>query len=217
MSGWEFWVDRGGTFTDVIGRSPDGKLFTNKLLSHDPRRSSDAAAAGIAGLLDRAGAAFAPESIAGVRMGTTVATNALLERRGESTCLAITSGFGDALRIGHQARPRLFDLDIKLPLPLYDRVIEIDERVGCDGTVVRELDEERAGRDLGIAFRDGYRAIAIVLMHGWRFTAHEARLAELARATGFTQVSVSHEVAPLVRLLPRGATTVSAARSSAPA
>ena len=208
MSGWEFWVDRGGTFTDVIGRSPDGKLFTNKLLSHDPRRSSDAAAAGIAGLLDRAGAAFAPESIAGVRMGTTVATNALLERRGESTCLAITSGFGDALRIGHQARPRLFDLDIKLPLPLYDRVIEIDERVGCDGTLVRELDEERAGRDLGIAFRDGYRAIAIVLMHGWRFTAHEARLAELARAAGFIQVSVSHEVAPLVRLLPRGATTV---------
>lgn len=204
---WHFWVDRGGTFTDIVARNPGGTIVTHKLLSEDPSRPGDAATAGIRALLGLADGEPLPP-IAGVRMGTTVATNALLERRGSRTALAITRGFGDALRIGYQARPRLFDLDIRLPEPLYERVIEIDERVGADGTVVRALDEARAVADFAAARAEGCEALAIALMHGWRFTAHEARLAELARAAGFTQVSVSHEVAPLIKLIGRGDTTV---------
>ena len=204
---WDFWIDRGGTFTDIVARRPDGALVTHKLLSEDPAHPGDAAVRGIRALLGVAEGAPLP-AIAGVRMGTTVATNALLERRGARTCLAITRGFGDALRIGYQARPRLFDLDIRLPEPLYDRVIEIDERVGADGVVVRALDEAQAAADLAAARGAGCEAVAIVLMHGWRFTAHEARLAELARTAGFAQVSVSHEVAPLIKLIGRGDTSV---------
>ncbi|TRW17576.1 hydantoinase B/oxoprolinase family protein [Glacieibacterium frigidum] len=207
MTAWEFWVDRGGTFTDIVARTPEGGIVTHKLLSEDPARPGDAATAGIRALLGLTDGEPLPP-IAGVRMGTTVATNALLERRGSRTALTITRGFGDALRIGYQARPRLFDLDIRLPKPLYDHVIEIDERVGADGLVVRELDEERAAADFAAARAAGCEAVAIVLMHGWRFTAHEARLAELARAAGFAQVSVSHEVAPLIKLIGRGDTTV---------
>ncbi|QXQ05028.1 hydantoinase B/oxoprolinase family protein [Sphingosinicellaceae bacterium] len=208
-TGWEFWIDRGGTFTDIVARRPDGRLVTHKLLSNSPGGAGDAAVAGIRAVLGLAeGAPLPPGLVAGVRMGTTVATNALLERQGAPTALAITRGFGDALRIGHQARPRLFDLDIRLPTPLYEHVVEIDERMGEGGEVVRSLDEAAALAGLRAARAAGCEAVAIVLMHGWRFTGHEAQLAELAREAGFTQVSVSHEVAPLVKLVPRGDTAV---------
>ena len=208
-TGWEFWIDRGGTFTDIVARRPDGGLVTHKLLSNTPGRASDAAVAGIRAVLGLPEGAELPQGlVAGVRMGTTVATNALLERRGAPTVLAITRGFGDALRIGHQARPRLFDLDIRLPEPLYEHVVEIDERMGKGGEVVSPLDEAAALAGLRAARAAGCEAVAIVLMHGWRFTAHEARVAELARQAGFAQVSVSHEVAPLVKLVPRGDTAV---------
>ena len=206
---WEFWIDRGGTFTDIVARRPDGALVTHKLLSNAPGRTGDAAVAGIRALLGLGdGVAIPAGLISGVRMGTTVATNALLERAGAPTVLAITRGFRDALRIGTQARPRLFDLDIRLPGPLYDQVIEIDERVGADGTIVCALDEVAAAAAFAAARAAGYDAAAIVLMHGWRHTAHEARVAELARAAGFTQVSVSHRVAPLIKLVGRGDTSV---------
>ena len=200
MTGWRFAIDRGGTFTDIVAWDPDGGVRTAKLLSASAAYP-DAAIEGIRRL-----AGDAP--IAEVRMGTTVATNALLERRGEPVVLAITRGFGDALRIGHQARPRLFDRAIVLPEPLYARVIEIDERVTAEGEMLVALDEAAALAGLTAAFAEGYRAVAIVLMHGWRFTAHEVRLAELAHAAGFTQVSVSHDVAATVKLCPRGDTTV---------
>ncbi len=207
--GWDFWINRGGTFTDVVARRPDGVLVTHKLLSNAPGRAGDAAVAGIRALLGLGdGEAIPPGLVAGVRMGTTVATNALLERGGAPTCLAITRGFGDALRIGTQVRPRLFDLDIRLPAPLYERVIEIDERIGADGAVVRPLDEASAATAFAAARAAGYDAVAVVLMHGWRYTDHEARVAELARAAGFAQVSVSHRVAPLIKLVGRGDTTV---------
>ncbi len=197
---WRFAVDRGGTFTDIVAHAPDGSIRTAKLLSTSPLYA-DAASEGIARL---AGG----EPVAAVRMGTTVATNALLERRGERTLLAITRGFGDALRIGHQARPRLFDRAIRLPEPLYARVVEIAERVAADGEVLVPLDEAAAAQAFATAAADGFRAVAIVLMHGYRFPAHEGRLAELARAAGLTQVSVGHEVAATIKLVPRGETTV---------
>ncbi|MDB5972977.1 MAG: 5-oxoprolinase [Hydrocarboniphaga sp.] len=203
---WEFWIDRGGTFTDIVARRPDGLLLTHKLLSDNPEHYRDAAAAGIAWLLARNGDAY--PRIAAVKMGTTVATNALLERRGEPTVLAITQGHADALRIGYQSRPRLFDRHIKLPPPLYSRVIEIDERVAIDGEVLQPLDEAAARRDLTAAYQAGLRSIAIVLMHGWQHQAHEKKLAEIARAIGYTQISVSHEVSPLIKLIGRGDTTV---------
>jgi len=205
-SGWEFWIDRGGTFTDIVARAPDGSLTVRKLLSENPGHYADAATAGIRRILAEAGTPDAP--IAAVKMGTTVATNALLERKGEPTVLAITAGLGDALRIGWQSRPRLFDRHIVLPEPLYGRVIEIGERVAAEGVVLTPLDEDRARGDLQAAFDGGYRAVAIVLMHGWKFTAHEARLAEIAREIGFTQVSASHAVAPLIKLVGRGDTAV---------
>ncbi len=201
--GWEFWIDRGGTFTDIVARTPDGRLLTHKLLSENPERYRDAATAGIAAL--RAGS-DAP--VDAVKMGTTVATNALLERKGEPTVLAITRGHGDALRIGWQARPRLFDRKIVLPEQLYTRTIEIDERVTTEGEVLRPLDEAKARDDLQAAFDAGFRAVAVVLMHGYRHTAHELRVAEIARQIGFTQVSVSHEVGALIKLVGRGDTTV---------
>ncbi len=202
---WQFWIDRGGTFTDVVARSPDGRVLTAKLLSEDPARQEDAAVAAIRQLSGAGDGAIPP---AEVRMGTTVATNALLERKGEPCVLAITRGFADALRIGTQDRPELFVRRIVLPEPPHARVIEIDERVDAHGQVVRPLDEAAALAAFRAAAADGLRAIAIVLMHGWRFTAHEARLAELARDAGFTQVSVSHQVAPLIKLIPRGDTTL---------
>ena len=206
---WEFWIDRGGTFTDVIGRRPDGSLVTHKLLSENPEAYRDAAVHGIRHLLELPpGAAIPSERIGAVKMGTTVATNALLERKGERTLLLITKGFRDALRIGYQARPKIFARHIIKPDMLYERVVEIDERVRADGAVERDLDVNIARRELERAKADGIDAIAIVLMHAYRYGAHEQRLAALAGEVGFTQASASHEVSPLIKLVGRGDTTV---------
>jgi 5-oxoprolinase (ATP-hydrolysing) len=206
---WQFWIDRGGTFTDIVGRAPDGALHTRKLLSENPAQYADAAIAGIRGLLGLApGEAIDPARVACVKMGTTVATNALLERRGEPTALFITRGFGDALRIGSQNRPRLFERRIVLPQMLYAHVAEVRERVTAEGQVLLPLDEADARDRLRAARAAGCGAAAIVLLHGYRHPAHEARLAQLARQAGFAQVSVSHQVSPLPRLVARGDTTV---------
>ncbi|MEU6876950.1 hydantoinase B/oxoprolinase family protein [Streptomyces sp. NPDC046712] len=206
---WEFWIDRGGTFTDIVGRRPDGRLVTRKLLSHDPARTHDAAVAGIRLLLGLGPDEPVPaDRIDVVKMGTTVATNALLERRGEPTVLLVTEGFRDALRIAYQNRPRLFDRHIVLPEAVYERVIEVPERVDAHGRVVRPLDEDAVAEELRAAHSDGYRSAAVVLMHGYRHPDHETRIAARARALGFTQVSCSHEVSPLIKLVPRGDTTV---------
>ena len=208
-AGWQFWVDRGGTFTDIVARRPDGTLTTHKLLSENPERYRDAAVHGIRELLRLApGAPIPPGIIEAVKMGTTVATNALLERTGEPTALVITRGFADALRIAYQNRPKLFVRRIELPALLYARVVEVDERIGAHGDVVRALDLEAARRDFAALRAEGIRAVAIVLMHGYRFAQHERALAALAREQGFAQVSVSHEVSPLMKLVPRGDTTV---------
>ena len=205
---WQFWIDRGGTFTDVVARAPDGTLQTRKLLSVNPEHYADAAVEGIRRSLGVQSGPLPPGLVGDVRMGTTVATNALLERKGEPTLLAITSGFGDALQIGWQARPELFVREIVLNDQLYDRVVEIDERVTADGQIDRPLDEDRARADLTAAHAAGLRAVAIVLVHGWRFTDHERRLAAIAREVGFEQVSVSHEIGALIKLIGRGDTTV---------
>lgn len=208
-SRWQFWIDRGGTFTDIVARRPDGTLVTHKLLSENPEQYRDAAVAGIRHLLDLApGEPITPERVDMVKMGTTVATNALLERKGEPLALVTTRGFRDALRIAYQNRPRLFDLDIALPEALYAEVVEVDERVGAHGEVVRELDLASAREALQRVHAQGIRSLAIVLMHGYRYTAHEKALAALARDIGFTQVSASHEVSPLMKLVSRGDTTV---------
>ena len=206
---WQFWIDRGGTFTDVVGRAPDGALHTLKLLSDNPEQYRDAAVEGIRRLLQlKAGEPILPSQVDCVKMGTTVATNALLERKGERTLLVTTRGFRDALRIAYQNRPRLFDRHIVLPELLYERVVEAIERVGAHGDVVLPLDEAALRRDLQAAFDAGIRGCAIVFMHGYRYTAHEQAAAKIARALGFTQVSVSHEVSPLMKLVSRGDTTV---------
>ncbi|GAB4290330.1 MAG: hydantoinase B/oxoprolinase family protein [Roseovarius sp.] len=202
---WDFWVDRGGTFTDVIGRAPDGRLHPLKLLSENPEVYEDAAIEGIRRLL---GGTIAPERIGTVKMGTTVATNALLERKGERTLLLITRGFRDALRIAYQARPDIFAKEIILPEQLYERVLEVDERLRADGSVERALDCAALAEPLAAARAEGIEAVAIVLMHAWKNPAHEVTLARMVRAAGFGQVSVSHEVSPLVKLVGRGDTTV---------
>ncbi len=206
---WQFWIDRGGTFTDIVALQPDGKLVTRKLLSENPERYRDAAVHGIRELLQLpTGAPIPGDAIDAVKMGTTVATNALLEREGERTVLVITRGFGDALRIAYQNRPKLFVRNIVLPTLLYERVVEIDERMGAHGDVVLALDAGAAERDLSEAFAQGARACAIVFMHGYRYPEHERRVAAIARAIGFAQVSVSHEVSPLMKIVSRGDTTV---------
>jgi hypothetical protein len=206
---WQFWIDRGGTFTDVVARSPRGELLTRKLLSEDPEHYADAAVQGIRDLLGvSAGAPIPAAQLDVVRMGTTVATNALLERAGDRTVLVVTRGFGDALRIGYQNRPKLFVRRIDLPSMLYEQVIEIDERISAHGEVVRALDLAAAEVALRRVFDTGVRACAIVLMHGYRFVEHESQLAELARRIGYTQVSASHRVSPLMKLVSRGDTTV---------
>src|SRR5690349_15552593 len=209
MSKWRFWIDRGGTFTDVVARRPDGRLEALKLLSENPERYRDAAVEGIRRLLGLApGAAIPARDIEVVKMGTTVATNALLERKGERTALAITRGFRDALRIAYQNRPRLFDRHIVLPELLYGEVVEIDERIGAHGDIVRPLDEARARSSLQAVYDGGTRALAIVFMHGYRYTQHEEAVARIAREIGFTQVSISHAVSPMMKLVARGDTTV---------
>ncbi|WP_292037769.1 hydantoinase B/oxoprolinase family protein [Massilia sp. UBA6681] len=206
---WQFWIDRGGTFTDIVARRPDGQLLTHKLLSENPEQYRDAAVAGIRHLLGVAKDEAVPVAqVEAVKMGTTVATNALLERKGEPTVLAITRGFRDALRIAYQNRPRLFDRHIVLPELLYAEVIEIDERMGAHGETVQPLDEVATRAALQQAFDRGLRSIAIVFIHGYRYTEHEAATARIAREIGYTQISVSHEVSPLMKLVARGDTTV---------
>jgi 5-oxoprolinase (ATP-hydrolysing) len=209
MTSWDFWIDRGGTFTDVIGRRPDGTLVAHKLLSENPEAYRDAAVQGIRNLLGlAAGAAIPPGLVGAVKMGTTVATNALLERKGDRTLLVTTKGFRDALKIGYQARPRIFARHIIKPDMLFERVAEIDERVRADGTVERPLDLAGARAALAAAQADGIAAVAIVFMHAYRYSDHEQQVAALARKMGFAQVSVSHEVSPLIKLVGRGDTTV---------
>ena len=205
---WQFWIDRGGTFTDVVGRRPDGTLAVHKLLSENPGRYRDPAVAGIRQLLSVPdGQAIPAELIGAVRLGTTVATNALLERKGEPTVLVITAGFADALRIGYQDRPAIFARQIIRPELIYQRVIEAAERVGADGEVVVPLDEDAVTQELRAAYADGFRAAAVVCMHGYRYPAHEARIGEIARHLGFRQVSASHATSPLMKLVSRGETT----------
>jgi 5-oxoprolinase (ATP-hydrolysing) len=206
---WHFWIDRGGTFTDVIGRRPDGTLVARKLLSENPGVYADAGVQGIRDLLGlKSGEAIPDRLIAAVKMGTTVATNALLERKGERTLLVTTKGFRDALKIGYQARPKIFAKQIIKPEMLYERAIEVDERVRADGSVEKALNVAALRSELESARRDGFNAIAIVFMHAYRHPAHEQRVAQLAREIGFPQVSVSHEVSPLIKLVSRGDTTV---------
>jgi 5-oxoprolinase (ATP-hydrolysing) len=206
---WEFWIDRGGTFTDVVARRPGGSLVARKLLSDNPDRYADAAVEGIRQLLAVGpGEPIPTDRIAAVKMGTTVATNALLERTGEPTVVVITKGFGDALRIAYQNRPRIFAREIVLPELVYSRVIEADERVAADGTVVTPLAEDAVAADLQQAYDDGFRSVAIVCLHGYRYPTHEATIGDAARRVGFTQVSMSHEASPLMKLVSRGDTTV---------
>lgn len=209
---WQFWIDRGGTFTDIVGQRPDGVLLTHKVLSEDtatPPRYRDAAVQGIRELL---GLGFddpiPSEKIDVVRMGTTVATNALLERTGEPTALVITRGFADALRIGYQNRPRLFDRHIVLPGMLYERVIAVDERVLADGTILKPLDLATLAGSLRAARADGVGAVAVVCLHSHLHPAHERQIGDLARQLGFEQVSLSSEVSPLMKVVSRGDTTV---------
>ncbi len=206
---WHFWVDRGGTFTDVVARTPEGAIVTHKLLSDNPERYADAALQGIRDLLGVSNQAQIPtERIAAVKMGTTVATNALLERKGDRTALAITRGFADALRIGYQDRPDLFARRIVLPELLYEEVIEVDERVGADGEVLVPLDSTRLREQFQRVLANGIHGLAIVFLHGYRHQAHERRAAQIAQEAGFTQISTSHRVIPLMKMISRGDTTV---------
>src|SRR6185312_13751255 len=207
--GWQFWIDRGGTFTDIVARAPDGGLIARKLLSENRSRYRDAAIEGIRQILGiDPGETLPATAIDAVKMGTTVATNALLEHKGERTALVITRGFGDALRIGYQNRPDLFARQIILPEQLYERVIEVGERVDAHGDVLVPFDREAPRRELQAAYASGIRALAIVFMHGYRFPAHEQAAAALACEIGFTQISVSHAISPLMKLVSRGDTTV---------
>ena len=209
MTGWQFWIDRGGTFTDIVARAPDGTLQTSKYLSHNPESYKDAAVHGIREALGVPASASIPTgALDAVKMGTTVATNALLERAGEPTLLVITQGLQDVIEIGHQARPDTFALNIRKPAMLYERVIEMDERVRADGTIERALDPGAARALLQAEYDAGLRSVAIVLMHAFKYPAHEAAVAEIAREIGFTQVSTSHEVSPLSKIVPRGQTTI---------
>ncbi|MFF9121428.1 hydantoinase B/oxoprolinase family protein [Streptomyces massasporeus] len=203
MTGWQFWVDRGGTFTDVVARRPDGRLLTHKLLSDNPARYADAAVEGVRTLL-----ADSDAPVDSVRMGTTVATNALLERKGERTLLLITRGFRDALRIAYQNRPSIFARRIDLPELLYERVVEVDERIAADGTVLRAPDLDALAGPLQEAYDDGIRAVAVVCMHSHLHPAHEQAVGELAARIGFPQISLSGEASPLMKLVPRGDTAV---------
>ncbi|MFW2357072.1 hydantoinase B/oxoprolinase family protein [Hydrogenophaga sp.] len=208
-SRWQFWIDRGGTFTDIVAKKPDGSLTTHKLLSENPEHYRDAAVAGIRHLLGlKAGEPVTPALVECVKMGTTVATNALLERKGEPTLLVTTRGFRDSLRIAYQNRPRLFDRRIVLPELLYSAVVEAQERVSAHGDVLQALDEATLRADLMIAYSRGLRSVAVVFMHGYRFISHEQIASRIAREVGFTQVSTSHETSPMMKFVSRGDTTV---------
>ncbi|MFF8728765.1 hydantoinase B/oxoprolinase family protein [Streptomyces sp. NPDC015171] len=203
MTGWQFWVDRGGTFTDIVARRPNGRLLTHKLLSDNPARYADAAVAGVRELLGGS-----QEPVEAVRMGTTVATNALLERKGERTLLVVTRGYRDALRIAYQNRPRIFARRIELPEQLHERVVEVDERIAADGTVLRAPDLDALSEPLRKAYDDGIRAVAVVCLHSHLHPGHERAVGDLAARIGFPQISLSSEVSPLMKLVPRGDTAV---------
>ena len=205
---WHFWIDRGGTFTDIVAKNTNGKLIVHKLLSENPQRYPDAALQGIRDVLGVADSPIPTERIAAVRMGTTVATNALLEHKGDRTVLIVSRGFADALRIAYQARPELFALNIKLPEPLYERVVEIDERVDANGNVLTKIDTVSAKLLLESAYHDGIRTCAICLMHAYKYPSHEKILGEIAKQIGYTQISASHEVSPMIKFVGRGGTTV---------
>ncbi len=206
---WQFWIDRGGTFTDIVARKPDGSLETRKFLSENPEQYQDAAVHGIRSFLNLQALDSIPKGmIDSVKMGTTVATNALLERKGDDTLLLITKGFGDLLRIGYQARPKLFELNIQLPTLLYKEVAEIDERLDAKGNVICPLDEARAREALRRSKKAGINSVAIAFLHGYLNPDHEARVAAIALEEGFGQISVSHQVSPLMKLVSRGDTTV---------
>ena len=204
---WQFWIDRGGTFTDIVALTPEGGLVTDKLLSENPEQYQDAAIEGIRRIYHQHSSTASTQPFI-VKMGTTVATNALLERKGDPTLLVITKGFADALRIGYQNRPQLFDLKIELPDMLYTDVLEINERINPSGQVITALDELQARQDLHHHFQQGIRSVAIVLMHGYRFNQHELKVAELAQQIGYEQISVSSKISPLMKLVSRGDTTV---------
>jgi 5-oxoprolinase (ATP-hydrolysing) len=208
MSRWQFWIDRGGTFTDIVARAPDGQIVSRKLLSDDPEHYQDAALHGMRGILSVPASEPLDGAIDSVKMGTTVGTNALLERKGEPVALVINRGFKDCLRIGYQNRPDIFALDIRRPEPLYQTVVEIDARVGADGEVLQALDAEQAERTLQALHDQGIRALAIVLMHAWRYPQHELALADIAGRIGFKQISLSHQVSPLPKIVGRGDTSV---------
>ena len=205
---WQFWIDRGGTFTDIVARRPDGALQVLKLLSQNQSAYDDAAVAGIRQCLGLGADDAIPDGVIGVvRMGTTVATNALLERKGDAVVLVITAGLEDQLEIGTQARPQIFARNIVKPLPLYAEVIGAHERVRGDGTIEKALDEEALHRELTAAYARGLRSAAIVFMHAYAFPEHERAAEQIARDCGFTNVSVSHKISPLIRIVPRGDTT----------
>ncbi|MGE5475955.1 MAG: hydantoinase/oxoprolinase family protein, partial [Bacteroidales bacterium] len=209
MGGWQFWIDRGGTFTDIVARRPDGGLATMKLLSENPEQYRDAAIAGIRRFLGVPEAEPIPaDKVAAVKMGTTVATNALLERKGDRTVLAVTAGFADVLAIGTQNRPDLFARAIRLPEMLYERVVEIPERLGARGEEILPVDLKAAADGLIEAYEAGIRSVAVVLLHAYRFPEHELAIGKLAREIGFTQVSLSHQASPLMKVVGRGDTTV---------
>jgi 5-oxoprolinase (ATP-hydrolysing) len=206
---WQFWIDRGGTFTDVVARTPAGAILTHKLLSENPEQYKDAAIRAIRELLGLAeGEAIPTQAIEAVKMGTTVATNALLERKGDRTLLVTTAGFRDALQIAYQNRPLIFARRIELPELLYETVVEVPERVTAEGEELIPVDLAATRAGLEDAYNAGIRSAAIVFMHGYRFPEHERQAAAIAREVGFTQVSVSHEVSPLMKLVSRGDTTV---------
>ena len=206
---WQFWVDRGGTFTDVVARHPDGQLTSHKYLSENPERYEDAAVFAMREIMQVSDTCpFPSEDVACIKMGTTVATNALLEREGEPTLLLITKGYKDALLIGQQHRADLFALNPTRPRPLYTNVIEADERIGAHGDIIKEIDETSIRVSLQTAYAEGLRSIAIVFMHGYRFPEHEKLAAKIAEEIGFTQVSSSHQVSQLMKLISRGDTTV---------
>ena len=206
--GWQFWIDRGGTFTDIVAKRPDGQLVIHKLLSENPDRYTDAAIQGIRDILGvSTDAPMRSQEIDQVKMGTTVATNALLERKGDRTVLVITQGFRDALRIGYQNRPNIFARQIVLPEMLYERVIEVEERYTAQGEELIPVNTQYIS-SLQAAYNDGIRSCAIVLMHGYRYPNHETEIASIAKEIGFTQISVSHKVSPLMKLVSRGDTTV---------
>ncbi len=209
MAKWQIWIDRGGTFTDLVAKDPEGNLLTHKLLSENPEKYSDAAIHGIRELLQLKAQSPIPDGLVeNVKMGTTVATNALLERKGDRTLFVTTKGFGDALRIGYQNRPRLFDRHVKLPTMLYEEVLEVDERVDAQGKVIQPLGGESVKEGLARAYEKGIRSVAIAFMHGYNFPFHEESVADLAREVGFSQISTSSKVSPLMKLISRGDTTV---------